>query len=49
LISDTEDEVILTYGGPEMELLFIEALKNKKKFELIIADSGPDYESRPMV
>ena len=47
---DSEEDVILTFGGVLLlQMIFMEAHDKKKKFRVVIADGGPDFEGREMV
>ena len=48
--NDEEEDVILTYGSVQLlQTVFSEAQEKKKKFRVVIADSGPEFEGREMV
>jgi len=48
--SGEEEDLILTYSGVQLLLtVFAEAQEKKKKFRVVVADSGPDFEGREMV
>ncbi len=47
---EEEEDLILTFGGVQLLLtVFAEAHEKKKKFRVVVADSGPDFEGREMV
>mmetsp|Transcript_11920 Transcript_11920/g.11821 ORF Transcript_11920/g.11821 Transcript_11920/m.11821 type:complete len:216 (-) Transcript_11920:16-663(-) len=49
-MSDAEEEVILTFSCQQsIEMILIEASKQKKRFSVIMADSSPDYAGKDMV
>lgn len=42
--------MILTFGGVQLiQTVFAEAFEQKKRFRVIVADAGPDFEGREMV
>lgn len=48
--SDTDEEVILILGGVHLlQLIFMGAKDLGKRFQVIVADAGPDFEGREMV
>jgi translation initiation factor eIF-2B subunit delta len=45
-----EEDVVLTFGGVQLlQTVFAEANEQKKRFRVIVADAGPDFEGREMV
>jgi translation initiation factor eIF-2B subunit delta len=45
-----EEDVVLTFGGVQLlQTVFAEAYEQKKRFRVIVADAGPDFEGREMV
>lgn len=50
LFSDTEEDTILTVGGVQLiQMIFMEAANQKKKFNVIVADMGPEFEGRELL
>jgi translation initiation factor eIF-2B subunit delta len=45
-----DEDVVLTFGGVQLlQTVFAEAYEQKKRFRVIVADAGPDFEGREMV